>query len=397
MKPAAFIAKRYFFSRYHTQAVNLISAMAVLGVAVGTAALIVVLSAFNGLEDLVGGFYQKFDPDLKISPVQGKTMVAPTQVIDQVLANKGMYALVLEEKALLQNGDRQYIATLKGVDQNYREVTAVDENLMQGFYFEQQEEPVPTVLGAGVAYYLSLSSTQTAQPIEVIVPKPGTTASPDPRESFNQGFLYPTGIFSIQPDFDVQYVLCPLAFAQGMLEKQEVSAIEIKVKDPGELGAIQRDLQAALGTSYKVQNRLEQQAMLFKVMKSEGLVTYLVFSLILAIASFSILGALTMLMLDKKDQLHTLQSLGMTTATIQRIFLYEGLLITIVGAGIGLALGVLVFWLQDQFGLVVLGQGYVVESYPVSLRFWDLPKVLGTVVLLGGSITWIASRRVRLG
>lgn len=395
MNTPAYIARRYFFSRYHTQAVNLISAMAVLGVAVGTAALVVVVSAFNGLEDLVSGFYQKFDPDLKITPAQGKTF-DPSVLNLTLLSEAESFSYVLEEKVLLQNGNRQYIATLKGVDDNYRRVTEVENSLVQGFYFEQQEAPVPAVLGAGVAYYLSLSGTQQALPLEVMVPKPGFSATADPRESFAQGYLQPVGIFSIQPDFDVQYVLCPLSFAQELLGSSQISALEIQLK-PGQNGEqFKEELRGVLGSGFLVKNRLEQQELLFQVMKSEGLVTYLVFSLILGIASFSIFGALIMLMLDKKEHLRTLWSLGMTQRRLQRIFLWEGVLISLTGALLGLGLGLGIYYLQDRFGLITLGQGYVVEAYPVSLRTWDLPRVMFTVVGLGFIITWLSARRFKL-
>jgi lipoprotein-releasing system permease protein len=392
---SSFIAKRYFLAKKSSNAVNIITGISVLGILVGTAALVIVLSAFNGLEQMVKNFYQAFDPELKVTPVSGKFFsgqaIAPAALqIDGIAA----CSYVLEEKALFTFKDREYIATLKGVDSIYPATNKITEFLRAGNYRLTESLPAtPAVLGAGVAYYLGFSQNNFEEPVNLFIPK--DYSGSDPSKSFAVHKIYPLGIFSVQPEFDEKYCFVPLPVLQNMLNRPDnFSALEISLLRNASLETVQEKLQARLGKSFIVKNQDEQQALFFKIMQTEGLFTFLIFALILAIATFTIAGSLTMLMFEKKENLKTLSALGLSLQSLRAIFFKEGLIISLTGGGIGLVLGIALVWMQQHFGLLAVGEGYIVEAYPVYLAWRDVALVSTTVLALSLTVSLITAQRL---
>ena len=392
-----FIARRYFIAKKSTNAVNLITAISIFGVAIGTAAMIAVLSGFNGLESLIRSFYNTFDPDLKIEAVTGKFLPGDSTTFAALadLPEVAAYSLVLEDKALLQFRDKEFIATIKGVDTRYTEVTRFSDAITRGDYFGLMNDEVG-VVGIGVAYHLNLVRLDFTDPLRVYVPRPDYKIGVDPMQSVNMKPLYPIGIFSVQPDYDVKYIITPLPYAQSLFDKLGLySSVEVKLASGADIDEAKETIQTLLGDSYKVLDRNEQQATIFRVIKIEGLATFLILAFILTIASFGILGSLIMLILEKKEDINTLRSLGFTVQRIKRIFLNEGLLISAIGCLLGVFLGVSLVVLQDQFGLIALGQGYAMDAYPVELRLGNVVTVFLTVMGIGSVVSWLAVRRLK--
>lgn len=397
MNLSSFIAKRYFFAKSSSNAVNIITGISVLGILVGTAALIVVLSAFNGLEGLVRSFYNAFDPDIKISPASGKFFdpqkISQLALDEQTVAG---YSYVLEEKALLTFRDREYIATLKGVDDNFTQINQVDSFVYRGNYYLNEElEITPAVMGSGVAYFLGFGESAFGLPVQIFLPTE-PAGGLDISNSFTTQNIFPLGIFSIQPEFDEKYVLVPLRFMQKLLNQGNmVSALEIDLEEESAIIDFQERLKAELGPDFEVLNRDEQQAVFFKVMKTEGLFTFLVFALILSIATFTIAGSLTMLMFEKRKNLATLSAMGMNMNELRSIFFKEGMVISLSGGIIGLLLGVGIVLAQHYFSLITVGEGYIVDAYPVKLKMSDIFLVGATVLGLSAAVSWFTSRRLR--
>jgi len=394
MKLPVFIARRYFFSRYSATAVNILAGISIAGLVVGTGALLVILAAFNGLEDLVKSFYASFDPDYKVEIKIGKNFPYQAEKYDELIHWDEIESVsqVLEERVLLRYREQEFIATARGVDSNYHRTTGIADAVYRGQYKTQHPD---AVVGIGVAYNLGMSYVGRTETIEMFVPRASVKNLSRPDRAFHQDIVFPAGLFAVQPEFDVRYILTDLARLQRMSEQEStVSAIEIKVRDGVRASRIQEKLRDFFGDDFHVRNRIEQQAAFFKVMRAEGLITYLIFTFILLISSFTLLGSLSMMILDKKKDTHTLWFLGMPRSQLRQVFFAEGLLITFVGAVIGLALGGVFAFLQHYFGLVTMGAGYVVEAYPVRLNVLDVFKVLATVLVIGISISFLASRRV---
>jgi lipoprotein-releasing system permease protein len=392
-----YIARRYFVAKKSTNAVNLITAISILGVTVGTAAMIAVLSGFNGLENLIRSFYNTFDPDLKIEATTGKFLAGDSTVFSALadLPEVDAYCLVLEDKALMQFRDKEYIATIKGVDRQYSSVTDFTETINRGNYFGRMTDEVG-VVGIGVAYYLNLVRLDFVDPLRVYVPMDNYKVGLDPTQSVNMEPLYPVGIFSVQPDYDIKYVVTPINYAQKLFNKQNTySSVEVKLSGNIDIDDAKEKVSSVLGPDYKVLDRNEQQATIFRVIKIEGLATFLILAFILTIASFGILGSLIMLILEKKEDIHTLRSLGLNLQRIKRIFLTEGLIISSTGCLLGVALGVALVVLQQQFGLISLGQGYAMDAYPVALQLGDVVNVFLTVMAIGSLVSWLAVRRLK--
>ncbi len=399
MNISSYIARRYFFAKTSGNAVNIISGISIGGILVGTVALIIVLSAFNGLESLVNGFYNTFDPDLKVTPASGKYFDQDDEKLKQLSNIEGVhsYSRVLEERVLFTYRDMEHIGSIKGVDEAYTSVTQLQSAVAHGSYDIYPEKVVPrAVLGAGVSYYLGYGRVSFDDPINVFVPKTGASAS-DFTSAFSSELIYPGGVFNIQPEFDEKYVFASLAFVQRLLGREgELSSIEVKVNEGARFEEVQASVKKLFGDNFEVKNREEQQAIFLKVMKTESLFTFLVFALILTIATFTIMGSLSMMMLDKREHLRTLWAMGAELSTLRSIFFKEGLLISLVGAGLGLLIGIAVVLAQQYFGLLEIGQNYVVEAYPVQLEVDDILLVIATVAVLCGITSWLTSRRLTL-
>ncbi len=374
---------------------NIITGISVTGILVGSAALIIVLSAFNGLENLVRSFYDDFDPDLKIVPSSGK-FFQDSEVDSIIDAQPGVihYSKVLEEKALFSFRDKEFIASLKGVDHKYTEVTKIRTKVPYGEYRLNENLALnPAVIGAGVAYYLGFSRSDFQEPINIFIPKESSGLGD---QSFRSDRLFPLGFFAVQPEFDEQYVLSTLAFSREVLNRPNAcSAVEIAVDSTYDIAEVQGQLQEKLN-SFEVLNREEQQASFLKVMRTEGLFTFLIFALILSIATFTIAGSLTMLMFEKRSNLHTLWSMGTPIKELRKVILKLGMIISISGGIGGLLIGAIIVLAQEHFQLISVGEGYIVDAYPVALRWTDLFLVGVTVMVLGYLSAWLSARRLNL-
>ena len=392
------IAKRYLVAKKSHNAINIISAISVGVVTLVAMALIVILSVFNGFDQLVQSLFSTFNPDIKVLPVEGKVFIPDTAVSSQLKQIEGVYYIseVLEENALLKYGEKQYIATVKGVDDNFVHVNGIDSMIVEGDYILKQGKNNFAVVGQGIAYYLSIGLNFIPS-INIYVPKRSEYISYNPEQAFNHEYLFPSGIFSIEQDFDTKYMLVPLEFARKLLDYDtEVSAWEISIKPGFDVSRIENKMVEILGTNFKVQNRYEQNEIFYKVMKSEKWAIFFIFCIILIVASFNMIGSLTMLIIEKKEDIATLRSLGATDKLIRSIFLAEGWMISLAGAFIGLVLGSFICWGQQTFEWVKLkGSGsFVIDAYPVDFQWLDLLSVLGIVTLIGFVAAWYPVRYI---
>lgn len=392
-------AWRYFKSKKSTNAINIIAWVSVSAVIVGTASLIVVLSVFNGFEDLVKSLYATFYTDLKVTPVKGKTIQLSAEQLRQLGSIPGVrsYSLVMEEKALLQNGEAQTIVYLKGVDSVYTKVTSMAENVKVGAYELGDENKPFAVLGVGIENALAIWSDRALLPLTVYLPKKGANLNvSDPMQSLSADNLYTSGAFAVQQDFDNKYVLTNLAFMKRMLNlgPDEYGGVEIALRTDGEEEKVQDDITRLLGKEYKVLTRYQQNQGLYSIMQLEKWVIYGVLSLILVVAAFTMIGSLTMLVLEKQKDIQVLKAMGASDGRIQSIFISEGFLLATVGALAGTLLAFIICWAQVTFKLVELqGGSFVIDYYPVKFLARDFLLVLGTVVVVAFLASWYPAKK----
>lgn len=399
MNLALNIAKRYLLSKKSHNAINIISWISVFGIMVVSAALIVVLSVFNGFENLVISLYNSFDPDIKITAYEGKTIPYDSFSKEDILKIEGVahYVESIEENALLKYKDKQYIATVKGVDNEFLAMTGLDSMVVEGECNLENDGFDQAIIGQGVSYFLSVNLDDFMAPLNIYVPKRGKKIALDPSKAFKQQSIFMSGVFSIQQEFDVKYVLVPKDFAKELLDyNDEISSIEIGVTDDEALQSVKGKLKDLLGDGFVIKDRFEQHELLYKILKSEKWAVYLILTFILIIAIFNVIGSLTMLILDKKDDIAILRSMGAETNLIRRIFMTEGIIITATGALAGMLLGFLVCMAQIQFGLVKLqgGGSFVIENYPVQMQFMDFIYVFLTVFGIGLLAAFIPVRQI---
>ncbi len=391
-----FIARRYLISKKKQNIINLISAISALGVATGTFALVVVMSVFNGFNHLIESYLSELDPDLKITAVEGKRF-DPQLLTDSILSNNSSifaYSEVIEENALLKYGDRQFIATVKGVPPQFAEVTGISDLMLFGDFLLNDRGVFYAVPGQGVAAQLGIGYDLSA-PIHMYVPRRGGRPTLSPESGLNHDYIYASGIFALLDEVDAQLVLVPLSFASRLFDTgNEVSAIELKIDPSAKVKKVQKLLQQQLGSAYEVRNKYQQHDMLYKTMKSEKWATYLILIFILMVASFNILGSLSMLIIDKKSDIAILRSMGADSRLIHKVFLIEGWLIALVGITIGMAAGVTISLLQMHFGWISLpGSGsFIVSAYPVKIVVSDLLMIFGAVSLIGFLASWYPVR-----
>jgi len=394
-----FIARRYLISKKSHNIINLISGISMVGVAVGTAALIIVLSVFNGFESVVKSLFSVFDPDIEITIIQGKTFHNNQVNEDQIRSLPGVisYTEVVEENALLYYKKQQYLATIKGVDSLYQHNSPLDSLLVTGEMTLQDDSLDFAVPGYGIAYFLDIDMNAPDNFISVYIPKRKGSITGLPQESFYSELIQPIGIFSVQQDFDDKYMLVPLRFARRLLDySNEVTSIEIRLAKGADSKSIQQKITTMVGPEFRVQNRFQQQEVLYKIMKTEKWAVFLILTFILIVASFNVVGSLTMLILDKQKDIGILRSLGARDATIKQIFFLEGLLITLTGAIAGLLLGLLVCFVQLKFGLVKLqgGGSFIMDAYPVEMMLTDFLYVFITIALIGSASAWLPVKRI---
>ena len=387
------VARRYLFSKKSHNAINWISGISAAGVCVGAAALVCVLSVLNGFGALIGGMFSTFDPALKISPAQGKTFQTSAPAFEHIKKNPSIavYTEVLENNALARFRDKQMPVAVKGVSENFNRLTQIDSIMYDGKFNLKSEDGIHrATVGLGVASTLGVSANYM-EPLQIFAPKRTQRINIlNPSDSFNEQWANITGIFSVkQIQYDDKYVLVPLEMARELFEydNNTVSAIELKTTSDANVEKVKKKIQTLLGSNFKVQDRYEQQDSFFRIMKMEKWIAYLILSFILLIAVFNIIGSLSMLILDKKEDIITLRNLGAENKLIKRIFLFEGWLISFFGAIIGIALGTALSLLQQHFGFIKLGAAgstdYVVNAYPVLTDASDIFIVFLTVLIMG--------------
>jgi len=393
-----FIAKRYLISKKKANIINIISGISIVGVSVGTMALVVVLSVMNGFDEFIKSLFSTFDSDLKITVVEGKSFYPDTEAFDSIrnMPEVAYFSEIVEENALLRYDDRQITGTIKGVEDDYNKVTGIDTMLVKGEFLLEDEGINFCVIGSELASSLGVG-LRFITPLHVYVPKKGRAMKMTLEANFNHNHLFPAGIFSIQQELDSKYVIVPIQFARDLFElKNKVSAIEIKLADNTSVDDVQKKMQELLGDGFNVKNRYQQHDYLYKIIQSEKWATYLILIFILLIASFNIIGSLTMLILDKKNDIATLRSLGADRSLIRRIFLIEGWSISIIGAVIGTVIGVLLCVAQKSFGLLKLqgGESFLISAYPVEVVPLDILAILGSVLLIGFIAAWFPVRYI---
>ena len=398
-----YIASRYLVSKKSRNAINIISIISIAGVAVGTAALIIVMSVFNGFEDLLMRLNNSFDPDIKVLPVTGKTFV-PDSNFESAMHDCDFVSSVsytLEENALLQYNGKQVIATVKGVDDKFFQITGLDTMVVRGDALLYTGKASCAIMGAGVAYsmgvicdYLETLSISVPSRTAEIKGNFSDAAS----DLLNNVTLYPSGIFAIQQEYDARYVVVPIAEMRRLLEfDREVGAAEIKLKPQTSPDDAVKQLSAKLGDKFKVLDRIMQHEYSYKIMQSEKWAIFMILIFILLIASFNIIASITMLIIDKRNDISILRSMGADDSDIRRIFFIEGLGISFVGAVIGLFVGGLICWLQMTYGFVKLGDGsgsFIIDAYPVAIHLIDVLWSFVAVMLIGLFAAWIPVRFV---
>lgn len=375
MNASLFIAKRYFLSKKKRSFINVISIISMLCVAVGTMALIIVLSVFNGLEGLIKDLYSTFDPQIKISSVIGKSFVYDDAFIQKIQKTEGVAYVtkVIEDNALLRYQDKQLVVKIKGVSETFKHQNNIDSMIVDGNFMLSKGQIEFAVVGRGIQNRLGINIQNRIYPLQLWYPRISRNASLNPETAFNRDVIMPEGVFAIEKQYDDHYVFVPLDFASRLLEyNSKLTSIEVNAKDKSEIITVQNRLKDLLGDKFNVLNADEQHASLIKAVKVEKLFVYLTFSLILAVASINIFFSLSMLVIDKQKDISVLMAMGASPAFIKKLFLTEGAIIAFTGAILGLVLGFVICFLQKQYGFVSMGmETSVVDAYPVEMHLTD--------------------------
>lgn len=384
-----YIAKRYLFAKKKHNAINIISAISVCGVALATLAMVCTLSVFNGFHEMVEGLFTAFDAPLKITASQGKVFSKEDGRIQQIISMPEVETAMptIEENALVQYKDKQLMVTIKGVDDTFTQITDIDSILYGRQQFLLHEEGVDYgILGMGVASSLG-TGLQFVDPLLVIAPKQHVRVNiANPGAAFARGYLHsPGSLFLVnQEKYDTQYILTSMDFARQLFGyRDEVSAMELKLKQGTNERRVQARMREVLGKDFQIQNRFEQQADVFRIMEIEKFISYLFLTFILIIATFNVIGSLSMLIVDKREDAETLRNLGASNQLIERIFMFEGWLIAAYGAIAGIVVGVILCLIQHYFGIISLGNNFIVEAYPVSVHLTDVLLIFITVLAVG--------------
>lgn len=396
-----FIARRYLFSKKSTHAINVISLISVVGVAVATMALVVVLSVFNGFQDLVATFFTSFDPQLKVQPSVGKTMPADDPLLLRLkqMPEVAVATECLEDNALAVYRDHQTVVKVKGVGDNFDQLTGISKILYGDGQFELHAANLEYgTLGIGVAQDLGIGAAWDGN-LRIYAPvREGQFDMTDPASGFEvDSVISPGVVFSVQQSkYDRNYIITSLDFARRLFGDQGlISSLEFRLKPGSDIESVKKEMRGIVGSKYKVSDRFEQQEDTFKIMQIEKFMAYIFLTFILVVACFNIIGSLSMLIIDKKDDVLTLRNLGATDRQISRIFLFEGRMISLAGAVIGILFGLLLCWLQQQYGFVRLGNtdgSFVVNAYPVSVHYSDVVIIFATVVAVGWLSVWYPVR-----
>ena len=396
-----FIARRYLFSKKSTHVINVISGISVIGVAVATMALVVTLSVFNGFHDLVATFFTSFDPQLKVMPAEGKTVAVDDPILTQIrqLPQIEVATECVEDQALAVYRGRQAMVVIKGVEDNFSQLTHINEILVGDGEFSLHAADLDYgIPGIRLAELLGTGYTYQ-EPMKIYAPRrEGQFDMTNPENAFEEDELYSPGVlFNVkQAKYDKDYILTSIGFARRIFDQQGMlSSLELRLKPGSRFNAVKDKVRELCGTKFVVKDRFEQQDDTFKIMKIEKLIAYIFLTFILMVACFNIIGSLSMLIIDKKDDVVTLRNLGASDKQIVRIFLFEGRIISAIGAVIGIVIGLLLCWAQQQFGLVALGSSsgsFIINAYPVSVHPEDIILIFITVLVVGFLSVWYPVR-----
>ncbi|MEO1257564.1 MAG: FtsX-like permease family protein [Bacteroidota bacterium] len=382
------------FAKKSTNAINLITGICVFGVGIGTAALIIVMSVFNGFEDLLMGLFSQFNPDIKISVVEGKTFTPEPEQLAQLkdLAEVATISETLEEVAFFEYRDSRDFGIMKGVDDNYSAVTGIDSTLFEGVYQLKQGDRFLSILGNGMRNKLQVDIEDPFELLNVYMAKRKNVGPME--QPFKRRFTYPAGSFRIQQDFDGQYIIVSIDFVRELLGAyDQVSALEVRLTPGADPSAAIRKIEQVMGTAFKVEDRYAQEASFLKLMNLEKWLSFIILSLTLVLVAFNMIGSLWMIVLEKKGDIAILKSMGATDRTIRNVFLYEGLMFCGVGLAIGFITGLFLYFMQKWFGIVSIPDGFVVDAYPISARFLDFVAVAVIVLLIGLVASFPAANR----
>ena len=390
-----YIAIKYFFSKKKIGYVHLLSIITQVGIAIGTAALVLVLSVFNGFENLVLDMYNVFDPHIKITSAEGKNF-QNKKIIDLLLLEEeiNVFSSVLEEKVLVEYNKKQYLATIKGVDTNYNKLTNFDSILVNGDYIDNFQKTNVAVVGRGVAYYLSMNIGSFFENMTIYLPNRNSKNMLKIENAFVSSSVSPVGIFGVQQEIDSKYIITPISFVQNLIQKQQyVSAIEINLKEKSKMLDFQKMLSEELGEKYLIKNQYQQQDFLFKILNTERLVVLLILIFIMIISAFNIISSLAVLIIDKKKDIDQLNNLGLDKQSIRKVFTYKSMLGVLSGSFFGLLFGFSLAYLQQEFGFVKMGEGsFVIDAYPVKILLKDLIFIQIIVLLIGFVASLLTSR-----
>ncbi|AXP80676.1 Lipoprotein-releasing system transmembrane protein LolC [Mariniflexile rhizosphaerae] len=393
MNVPLYIAKRYLRSKSSNNAINFITIIAVIGVILGSASLFIVLSGFSGLKDFTLQFSSIIDPDLKAETAKGKSFILTKDDVSKLnkLSDIAQYAKIVEERVIIASQDKNTIATIKGVDEHFKQVVSFDTVIEHGNWIEPKSRQI--MVGWGIANSLSLGILDYVNPINIYVPKPGKGQITSTKNAFNSINVINVGVFFINEKLNDTYVYAPIDLAQNLLnyEPNQITAIEFKLKEGVDETLAKEHIQAILGDKVVIKNRAQLNDALYKMLNTENLAVYLIFTLVLIIAFFNVIGSLIMMMLDKKRSLNTLFNIGITVRDIRRIFFYQGSLMSIVGGFIGLLISLIVVYLQKTFSLVMITPSL---AYPVNIKIENLFIVFITISVLGIIASKIASARI---
>jgi len=395
---ALYIARRYLFSAKSKNAVNIITAISVLGVAVGTLALVVVLSVFNGFESLIKSMYHEVNADLVVRPVNSKSFSSASYDLDELKAIAPWETIqeVYEEKVLLRFDEQEQLAKLRGVRQWPSEDSlAIEKHIFKGRSFRDYQDHKQAIVGQSLAHTLSLSIDQYYKPLKVFVPNLDAKMGSLKERPFIEGSWYISGVYSVQAEYDASYVVTSLEGVQQFLDKPDMlSSLELNVADPEN---VQESLQEFFGADFEVKNRFQQQEFLYKVLQTEKWAIFFILAFILLIATFNIVASVIMIVLEKRRDISSLWAIGTPEITIQKIFFYEGLLITFFGGGLGVLLGVGLCLAQQKFGFFEMGEqgSFIVNAYPVEVQMPDIFLIMFTVMAIGMLITYVPVRLLK--
>ena len=397
-----FIALRYFFSKKSQGAINIVSAIASTGVMVGTAALITVLSVFNGFQDLVLKLYNSFDPDIRIELLEGKKFPANELPVEKLRSIPGVAFVipVIEESALVKYRDRQHIIKLKGVGEDFAKMTGLDTMMIDGTFYLERGDTNYVVLGSTVAYNLGLDPSNIFAQVEVYGPRSSAGSLTDPAGAFNRVFVRPAGVFAVQQEYDSKYAIVPLRLAREIFEfDDKLTSMELGLAAGADPEEVMKQVSAVAGEKFTVKDRQMQHALLYSIMRSEKWAVFMILTFILIIAIFNVISSLTMLVMEKRKDMVILRSMGAEVGFLRRIFLIEGMFITLAGAVIGLVIGLIICYLQQRFGLIGLGGSgsFVIDAYPVKINPLDVLFVFAAVGLIGLIAAWYPARRLITG